>query len=55
MQETTRDQTTGLLNGQYQNLMNTQGSLQLLVNVLNQDIEVLATSITAFYGLKRCL
>ncbi|WP_325776080.1 hemagglutinin repeat-containing protein [Acinetobacter pollinis] len=39
-------------NGQYQNLMNTQGSLQLLANALNQDVEVLATSITAFYGLK---
>ena len=32
--------------------MNTQGSLQLLANALNQDVEVLATSITAFYGLK---
>lgn len=39
-------------NGDYDGLLKTKGSLQLLAQALGQDIDVLTTSITSFLGVK---
>ena len=39
-------------NGDYDGLLKTKGSLQLLAQALEQDVDVLTTSITSFLGVK---
>ena len=39
-------------NGDYDGLLKTKGSLQLLAQALGQDVDVLTTSITSFLGVK---
>ena len=39
-------------NGDYDGLLATKGSIQLLAQALGQDVDVLTTSITSFLGIK---